>query len=50
MTHKDKLELGIGICYLSEIKDWEIIKGQSKRVQAVFSDSEDFSDNQIIWV
>ena len=39
---KDKLEPGIGICYLSEIKDWEIIKGQSKRVQAVFSDSEDF--------
>ena len=40
---KDKLESGIGICYLSEIKDWEIIKGQSKRVQAVFSDSEDFA-------
>ena len=40
---KDKLEPGIGICYLSEIKDWEIIKGQSKRVQAVFSDSEDFA-------
>ena len=39
---KDKLEQGIGICYLTEIKDWEIIKGQSKRVQAVFSDSENF--------
>ena len=39
---KDKLEYGLGICYLSEIKDWEIIKGQSKRVQAVFIESENF--------
>ena len=39
---EDSLESGIGICYLSEIKDWEIIKGQSKRVQAVFIDSENF--------
>ena len=39
----DKLESGIGICYLTEIKDWEIIKGESKRVQAVFSDSENFA-------
>ena len=38
----EKLESTIGLCYLSEIKDWEIIKGQSKRVQAVFSNSEDF--------
>ena len=29
------------MCYLTEIKDWDIIKGQSKRSQAVFSDSED---------
>ena len=35
------LESTLGICYLTEIKDWEIIKGQSKRSQAVFSDSED---------
>ena len=40
---EDKLESAIGICYLSEIKDWNIIKGQSKRVQAVFVDSENFS-------
>ena len=40
---KEKLEPTIGICYLSEIKDWEIIKGQSKRTQAVFSDSEDLT-------
>ena len=29
------------MCYLTEIKDCDIIKGQSKRSQAVFSDSED---------
>ena len=39
----EKLESSIGVCYLTEIKDWDIIKGQSKRTQAVFSDSEDFS-------
>ena len=36
-----KLENTLGVCYLTEIKDWEIIKGQSKRSQAVFTDSED---------
>ena len=36
-----KLENILGACYLTEIKDWEIIKGQSKRSQAVFTDSED---------
>ena len=36
-----KLENILGVCYLTEIKDWEIIKGQSKRSQAVFTDSED---------
>ena len=40
---EDKLEYAIGVCYLSEIKDWNIIRGQSKRVQAVFSNSEDFA-------
>ena len=35
-----KLRNILGICYLNEIKDWEIIKGQSKRSQAVFTDSE----------
>ena len=35
------LESTLGICYLTEIKDWEIIKEQSKRLQAVFSDSQD---------
>ena len=36
-----KLENILGVCYLTEIKDWEIIKGQSKRSQAAFTDSED---------
>ena len=40
---KKNLETTIGVCYLTEIKDWDIIKGQSKRSQAVFSDSEDSS-------
>ena len=39
----DKLESAIGVCYLSEVKDWDIIKGHSKRVQVVFFDSEDFA-------
>ena len=40
---KENLEPVIGVCYLTEIADWEIIKGQSKRSQVVFSDSEDLS-------
>ena len=36
-----KLENIFGVCYLTEIKDWEIIKGQSKRSHAAFTDSED---------
>ena len=38
----EKLEDSIGVCYLSEIDDWEIIKGQTKRVQTVFVESENF--------
>ena len=37
------LESTLGVCFLSEIVDWDIIKGQSKRSQAVFSDSEDLN-------
>ena len=40
---KENLESVIGVCYLTEIIDWEIVKGQSKRSQVVFSDSEDLS-------
>ena len=41
------LQSTLGVCYLTEIKDWEIIKGQSKRSQAVFSDSEDIGATTI---
>ena len=35
-----KLHNVLGVCYLSELKDWVEIKGQSKRSQAIFVDSE----------
>ena len=39
----DTLESGIGVCYLTEVKSWNLIKGQSKRVQVVFDDTEKFA-------
>ena len=30
----------LGVVHLSEIKNWNLVKGQSKRLQAVFVDSE----------
>ena len=39
---RGRLEDAIGICYLSEISDWETIKGQTKRVQSVFVEAENF--------
>ena len=30
----------LGVCYLNELKDWELVKGQPKRSQAIFTDSE----------
>ena len=39
----DSLETGIGVCYLTEVKNWKLIKGQSKRVQVVFDDTEKFA-------
>ena len=35
-----KLYSVLGVCYLNELHDWELVKGQSKRLQAVFTDSE----------
>ena len=35
-----KLVNVVGVCYLNELKDWELVKGQSKRSQAIFIDSE----------
>ena len=39
------LEPAVGVCHLSEIENWEIIKAQSKRTQVVFSDSEDLTNH-----
>ena len=35
-----KLTSLLGVCYLNELKDWELVKGQPKRSQAIFTDSE----------
>ena len=37
------LESTLGVCFLSKITNWDILKGASKRAQAVFSDSEDLN-------
>ena len=38
----------LGVCYLHETKDWDIIKGQSKRSQAKFTDSEELTHSSHI--
>ena len=38
----------LGVCYLHKIKDWDIIKGQSKRSQAKFTDSEELTHSSHI--
>ena len=35
-----KLDSVLGVSYLSKVKDWVEIKGQSKRLQAIFVDSK----------
>ena len=35
-----KLYKALGVVYLSEIKDWDLIKSDSKRAQGVFVDSK----------
>ena len=35
-----KLYKTLGFVYLSEVKDWKLVKDESKRLQAVFVDSE----------
>ena len=37
------LESTLGVCFLNEIPEWKIVKGASKRVQIVFSDSENLN-------
>ena len=39
------LESTLGVCFLNEISEWKIVKGASKRVQVVFSDSENLNQN-----
>ena len=39
------LESTLGVCFLTEIPEWNIVKGASKRLQIVFSDSEDVNRN-----
>ena len=36
-----KLQAVLGVCYLNEIKSWELGKGQPKRSQTIFTDSEE---------
>ena len=38
----------LGFCYLHEIKDWNIIKGQLKRSQVKFTDSEELTHSSYI--
>ena len=35
-----KLQAVLGVCYLNKIKSWELVKGQSQRSQAIFTNSE----------
>ena len=35
-----KLTSLLGVCYLNELKDWELVKGQPKGLQAIFTDPE----------
>ena len=39
------LESTLGVCFLNQIPEWKIVKGASKRVQVVFSDSENLNQN-----
>ena len=39
------LESTLGVCFLNEIPEWKIVKGASKRIQIVFSDSENLNQN-----
>ena len=43
-----KLQTVLGVCYLNELQNWELVKGQPKRLQAVLADS-DFKIKLRIW-
>ena len=39
--NRPTLQSTLGVCFLNEMSEWNIVKGASKRVQVVFTDSED---------
>ena len=41
--NKPILEDTLGVCFVNEIPEWKIFKGASKRLQVVFSDSENLN-------
>ena len=41
--NRPTLQSILGDCFLNEISEWNIVKGASKRVQVVFTDSEDLN-------
>ena len=43
--NRPTLESVLGVCFLNEIPEWNIVKGASKRVQVVFTDSQDLNHN-----
>ena len=42
-NNRPTLESTLGVCFLNEISEWNIVKGASKRVQVVFTDFEDLN-------
>ena len=43
--NRTTLQSTLGVCFLNEISEWNIVKGASKRVQAVFTASEALNSN-----
>ena len=43
--NRPSLESVLGVCFLNEISEWNIVKGASKRLQVVFTDSQDLNHN-----
>ena len=43
--NRSSLESVLGVCFLNEIPEWNIVKGASKRAQVVFSNSEDLNQS-----
>ena len=41
--NRPTLQSTLGVCFLNEISEWNIVKGASKRVQVVFTDSDNLN-------